>query len=94
MYREAAALALACAAGLALGAFYFGTLWLTVQKAQSMRRPALLFFAGGFARVAVVVVSFYFIMDGKWQRLLACLAGFIVMRVILVKRLRPERTQA
>ena len=41
-------------------------------------------------RTAVVVVGFYFVMDGRWERMLACLAGFIMVRLILVSRMRAQ----
>ena len=42
------------------------------------------------AVLAVVVVGFYFVMDGRWERMLACLAGFIMVRLILVSRMRAQ----
>lgn len=84
------AIALSLAAGLGLGLVYFGGLWLTVRRVATTRRPALLF-AGSFVlRTALVVAGMYLVMDGSWQRMLACLAGFIILRQVMVSRLRPE----
>lgn len=84
-------LPLACAAGMGLGLFYFGALWLTVRQFPNHRYAVALFLASFVVRTAVVVVGFYFVMGGQWERMLACLAGFIIVRQLLVSRLRPER---
>lgn len=83
-------LALACAAGMALGLFYFGGLWLTVRRLARQRRPLPLFLGSFLGRTALVVAGFYFVMGGRWERMLACLAGFIMARLLLTSRLRRE----
>ena len=84
------AIALSLAAGLGLGLAYFGGLWLTVRRVATTRRPVLLF-AGSFVlRTALVVAGMYLVMNGSWQRMLACLAGFIIVRQVMVSRLRPD----
>ena len=45
--RELLLLAAASAAGLLLGAIFFGGLWFTVRKGVSSQRPALWFRFGG-----------------------------------------------
>jgi len=83
-------MALAWLAGLGLGLFYFGGLWLTVQWLPSLKSPMPLVLASFAGRTTVVVVGFYFVMDGRWERMLACLAGFVMLRLILVSRMRTE----
>lgn len=83
-------LILALAAGIGLGVFYFGGLWLTVRRLPTAQRPALLSLLSFFARLGVVLFGFYFVMDGRWVRLLVCLLGFLGARVILVRRWGPE----
>lgn len=87
-------LILALAAGLALGLFYFGGLWLTVRRLPGARRPTLLFVASFVGRTALTLLGFYLIMDGSWDRMLACLLGVIIARQVLVFRLRPDRGAA
>lgn len=75
--------------GAGLGIFHFLGLWWTVQRLP-FTRSRLLLGLGSFAvRTAVVLTGFYFIMGGHWERLLACLIGFMAARVILIRRLRP-----
>lgn len=85
-------LIIAFAAGMALGLFHFGTLWLTVRQVPKARRPELLTLGSFLARTGVSVLGFYLVMGGYWERLVACLFGFILTRTFLVRRWRPERT--
>ena len=82
-------LVLAFAAGLGLGLFYFGGLWLTVRRLPASRYPVPLFLLSFTVRTAVVVVGFYFVMGGRWERALACLVGIVVVRFVLTSRLQP-----
>jgi F1F0 ATPase subunit 2 len=70
--------------GLALGALFFCGLWLTVKKATTSTRPALLILGSFVLRISIVVIGFYFIGAGNWQRLLMVLAGFIVARFLVI----------
>ena len=81
------ALALALLAGALLGAFFFGGLWWTVQKGVTSERPALWFLGSLLLRTGTVLAGFYFVSQDHWSRFLACLAGFVIARVIVVKRL-------
>jgi F1F0 ATPase subunit 2 len=81
----------ALAAGIGLGLFYFGGLWLTVRQLSTARRPAFLSLLSFFGRLSVVLFGFYLIMGGHWERLLVCLLGFLGVRVIFVRLWGPER---
>ncbi|MCC7546639.1 MAG: ATP synthase subunit I [Burkholderiales bacterium] len=85
-------LLLALVAGLGLGLFYFGGLWLTVKRLGRARSPTLLFALSFGVRTALVVLGMYLVMDGSWPRMLACLAGFIIVRQTMMSRLRPDRS--
>jgi F1F0 ATPase subunit 2 len=82
---------LAFAAGIGLGIFYFGGLWLTVRRLPVARHPVFLSFCSFFCRLMVVLAGFYFVMDGHWQRLIVCMLGFLGMRSILVRLWGPDR---
>ena len=82
-------LALAGMAGLLLGAIFFGGLWWTVRLGVTSKRPALLFLGSMLLRTGVVIVGFYFVSDGHWQRLLACLSGFAIARFIVMRLTGP-----
>lgn len=83
-------LGLALLAGAGLGLFYFGGLWLTLRRLATSGRPELLILGSFLARTAITVIGFYFVIDGQWDRLAASLAGFLLMRIFLVQRLKPQ----
>ncbi|MDI6687544.1 MAG: ATP synthase subunit I [Desulfobacterales bacterium] len=83
----------AFAAGIGLGTFYFGGLWLTVQRLPRVRRPALLSMCSFFGRLGIVLFGFYLIMDGHWERVIACMLGFLTMRAILTRFWGPHRVK-
>ena len=85
---ETLTLVLAWVAGGALGAMFFGGLWWTVQKTLSSTRPAFWFFGSLLLRMTFALAGFYFVAGGHWQRLLACLAGFVVARLIVTRLIR------
>lgn len=86
---EMAHLLAAMAAGILLGWVFFGGLWWTIRKAIGARQPVLWFFASMLVRVAVVLPGFYFVSASQWERLAACLAGFLMARGILLRIAGP-----
>jgi F1F0 ATPase subunit 2 len=80
----------AMVAGVGLGLFYFGGLWWTTQRLPVSHSPGLLVLVSFAGRTAITLCAFYFVMGGQWQRLVACLAGFILARVVLTRRLGPK----
>ena len=81
-------LALALVAGVLLGAMFFGGLWWTVRKGVSSQHPALLFIGSLLLRTGIVLTGFYFVSLGHWNRLLACLLGFIIARFVVTRLTR------
>jgi len=68
-----------------LGLFFFGGLRWTMRKALASRAAGL-WFAGSFLlRSAVCLLGFYWIGAGDPLRILACLAGFIGIRIVFTK---------
>ena len=78
-------LVLAFGAGALLGGFFFGGLWWTVQKGITSKRPGLWFFGSMLLRTGITLAGFYGVAADQWQRFLACLAGFIAARFIVVR---------
>jgi len=76
-------LAPALAAGLLLGAFFFGGLWWTVIRGVSSQRPALWFFGSMLARTSITLAGFYFVGDENWERWPLCLVGFVLARLVV-----------
>jgi F1F0 ATPase subunit 2 len=83
-------LALALAAGVMLGAMFFGGLWWTVRKGMSSPSPSLWFLGSLLLRMGLVLAGFYFVGRGGWARLVSCLLGFIIARFIVLRLTRPK----
>ncbi|MGD8388821.1 MAG: ATP synthase subunit I [Desulfobacteraceae bacterium] len=86
--------ALAFAAGLGIGAFYFTGLWWTVQRLDRVRQPAAWVTMSFLLRAGLSLLGFYTLLRGGWPLLPAGLAGFIAVRMISVRRLRPHSEAA
>ena len=76
------------AAGILLGAIFFGGLWWTVRKGLSSARPASWFFGSLLLRTSLTLAGFYMISDGHWEKLLVCLLGFTIARLIIARLTR------
>jgi F1F0 ATPase subunit 2 len=90
--------AAATMAGLALGGFFFGGLWWTVKRGMLSRAPGLWFTGSMLVRTALVLAGFYFIGVHHGGRLVLCLAGFVLARLVMMVLTRdfrscPARTQ-
>ena len=91
--NETLALMLAWVAGGALGAIFFGGLWWTIRKGLSSPQTALWFVGSLLLRMTIVLGGFYFVArahgQGQWQRMLVCLLGFVMARVVVTRLTRP-----
>jgi F1F0 ATPase subunit 2 len=77
------------AAGLLLGAFFFGGLWWTIAKGLASPRPALWFFGSMLVRTGVLLTGFYLVGREDWRRWAVCLLGTVLARVIVRRVTRP-----
>jgi F1F0 ATPase subunit 2 len=80
---ENLALILALLCGVLLGAIFFGGLWWTIRKGVSSKQPAALFFFSLLLRTGITLAGFYFVACGDWRRVLACLVGFMLARILV-----------
>jgi F1F0 ATPase subunit 2 len=82
-------------AGLAIGTVFFAGLRLTITRGLVSPRPALWFGGSLLLRMGSAVAGFYWIGRGDWMRLLSCLIGFSMARLVLVwatgRRSRRDR---
>lgn len=95
--NEGSTLFLSWAAGLGLGAMFFGGLWWTLRRCMASQRPALWFFASFLSRMSLILTGFYLVSGGHWDRLVACLVGCLMSRQLVAWLTRPpkqERTRA
>jgi F1F0 ATPase subunit 2 len=80
------------AAGAGLGGVYFFLLWRSTRTFSRGRRSVAWLLGGTLVRIAALVAAFFLVMDGQWERLLACLAGFVAARFVMIRRYgsRPD----
>ncbi len=76
---------LAGLAGVVIGVVFFGGLWWTVQKVTSSSKGPFWFVGSFVIRMGVALGGFLLVADGHWQRVLACLVGFLVARVVVTR---------
>lgn len=84
-------ISIAFAGGLILGLFYFGTLWLIVQRLARVRKPGLVTLGGFVVRTSLTLAGFFIVMGGHWERAFACMIGFVAMRKLLTYRYGAAR---
>ncbi|MEJ8814360.1 ATP synthase subunit I [Variovorax ureilyticus] len=83
-------LVLSALAGAALGTLFFGGLWWTARRGAVSSQPALWFFVSLFLRMSIALLGFYAVSDGRWERMLTCLLGFVVARAAVMRLTRPQ----
>jgi F1F0 ATPase subunit 2 len=81
-------------AGAVLGTLFFAGLWWTVRALPGSRHPALLMFGSYMGRMAVLLAGFYLLGAGDWRRLVAALAGFILVRILILPIVKSRATTA
>jgi F1F0 ATPase subunit 2 len=79
------ALALAFALGALAGAGYLALLWLAVSRLKDAPRPVLTLVSGMAVRLALLLAAFWLLTAGDPLRLVAALAGFLALRIIVTR---------
>lgn len=85
MMNEPMTWILALIAGGLLGLFFFGGLWWTIQRGLKAKTPALWFLGSALVRTGITIAGFYWVSGGQWERLLACLLGFLAARFAILR---------
>lgn len=89
-----AAFIIALLLGAVLSGIYFGAMWLTLRSLSYSRQPALLLTLSLLVRLTLLFVSFYWILgDAHWDRLLAALFGFVMVRTLMLQTLKPNANE-
>jgi F1F0 ATPase subunit 2 len=74
------------AAGMVLGAVFFGGLWWTVTRGLNATIPAVWFGLSAVMRMAIAVAGLYYFAHLGLPSLIACLCGLLIARAA-IKRL-------
>jgi len=91
--NESLILALDLLTGVLLGAVFFGGLWWTIRSGSPSEWSGLWFSASFLLRMAIAVTGFYLVLRGDWRNLVACLAGFLLARIVVTKLIRLPPTK-
>jgi len=78
-------------AGTAAGIFNYTGLWLTVCKMPEVKRPLLLVSSSFILRTGLILVIFYLVIQGSWQKMVICLVGFLLTRIFFIRYFRPRK---
>jgi F1F0 ATPase subunit 2 len=92
MMSDTQGLLLAFLAGGLIGAAYFGGLWWTIQKGMISDHPARWFSVSLLVRTGIALTGFYFVGRENWQRMLLCLAGFLIARLLVTWMTRIKKS--
>ena len=76
-------------AGIALGIFFYGGLWLAIRRLPESRHPVLLTVCSFWVRTLVVLGGFFFLMDSHWEYTVTTIIGFTFGR-IFIGRWKPR----
>jgi F1F0 ATPase subunit 2 len=76
-------------AGLGIGYFHFGGLWLTLKRFVGARLYGLVFVASFLFRSFVTLAGIYFAGNGEWVSMTACLGGILIMRKVFIVKMQP-----
>lgn len=82
---EGLPLLLAFALGAILGGMFFGGLRWTIARGIRSRYAALWFLFSLLARISAAMLGFYLVGRGSWEKLAACLAGFVLARMLVTR---------
>lgn len=76
--------------GLLLGLFFFGGLAWTIKIGLVSKIPALVFIVSFAIRTSVTLLGFMFVSQGRWERLISSLVGFVIVRMIIMHNQRQK----
>lgn len=92
MMNENLYMLVALFAGILLGFLFFGGLWVSTRKSITSKTPVLWILGSFIVRTGVTLIGFYYVSNGNWKRLLICLLGFIVARILTNRFLSLAKT--
>jgi F1F0 ATPase subunit 2 len=77
--------------GLLTGVTNYAGLWFTVRKLHLYSRPLLAVMLSMLVRTIFCLVVMYLVTKDHPERLIACLAGFFLIRLLSVRYMGEER---
>jgi len=77
-------------AGLGLGLFFFGGLWVTIRCLAASPCPRLMFWGSFLIRHLLTIALFVVLCQKDWGKWAATMAGFLAMRTALLHKQTPH----
>ncbi len=71
--------------GMVLATLYFASLWWTVRTLSGVQYPWLLYFGSFAGRMVLLLGAVFLLMGGDWRRAVACMAGFLLARLFVIR---------
>ncbi|MEZ4657063.1 MAG: ATP synthase subunit I [Caldilineaceae bacterium] len=72
-------------AGFGIGVFFFGGLWLTVNRLTAAAHPGALFLVSFYVRILVSMAGIYLLTGQHFENALISMAGFLAARIVIVR---------
>lgn len=73
--------------GACAGVIFFGGLWWTIRHGLQSAHPEVWFLVSLILRMTLATSAFLLLSQGQWQRLAACLTGFLMARGVVLHSL-------
>lgn len=73
--------------GGCLGLVFFIGLWWTVSCGLHSPHPEVWFLASVVLRMGLTILGLIWLAQGRWERLVACLVGFLIVRGIVLSEM-------
>lgn len=87
-------LAIGCAAGIALGAVFFGGLWLTARRLVASPHPGLLALSSLVGRITVLGFGMFLVAQFGAAALITATCGILIVRQWMIHHARFESAGA
>lgn len=82
---------MAIIAGIVLGVFFFGGLYLSVQYLGKVKYPSVLMMASLIIRMAVLVGGLYLIRGDSYLNIPLALMGILLVRIIMTRQVKRKQ---
>lgn len=76
--------------GLVVGVIYFGGLYLSVQKINTVKHPSLIMGLSFVLRMAILLIVFFFIAQNGIRDILLAFAAVMLVRVVMTLKLKEQ----
>ena len=76
--------------GLGIGLIYFGGLYWSTEKIESVKSPAFLMVGSMIIRMAILLFGLYYLAQSGYQSILAGFIGIMMVRFIMVYYVKKQ----